>query len=90
MRGKRRPRLVGGDVLDEHDEPATLAQVRRGGLRQEEAPLGGDPERSVPVLLGDLLDGLGREPVAGSVDDEVEAAQLGNGTLNERSSLVGS
>ena len=72
-----RPGLVGGDVLDQDDEAELdRAQMGGGGLRDEEAALGGRAEGRVPVGLGDLLDGPRLEAVGGRVDDEVEPAEL--------------
>ena len=76
VRRERRPRLVGRDVLDHHDDPPGLAQVGRGGLGDEEAALGRRAERRVPVGLLDLAHRLGDEALAGRVHEEVEPAQL--------------
>ena len=84
MRRERGPGLVGGDVLDHHDAAARLAQVRRGGLRDEEAALRGGAEGRVPVGLVELVERLRREALAGGVDEQVEAAELVDRPLDER------
>jgi len=74
--GEGWPRLVGGDVLDHHDDTARLAKVRRGRLRDEEAALRRGPEGELPVGFGHVQNVLGGEALAGSVDEQVEAAEL--------------
>ena len=90
MGGEGRPGLVGGDVLDHHDRPARLAQVRRRGLRDEEAALRGCAEGEFPVRLAELEGALRSEALRRGVDEEVEAPELGDTPLDERSRLVGS
>ena len=84
MRGERRPRLVGRDVLDHDDEPTALTEVRRRGLRDEEAPLGRCSEREVPVGLGHLGNRLGDEAFSGGIHEQVEPTELLDGTFDER------
>ena len=84
MGGKRRPRLVGGDIFDHDDGPAALTKVRRCGLRGEERSLGSGSESRVPVRLGDVGDRFGHETPAGRVHQQIETAELVDGTGHER------
>ena len=46
--------------------------------------LGRGPESRVPVGLGHLGDGLGHEPFAGCVHEQIEPAELVDGACDER------
>ena len=63
--------------------------MRRGCLGDEEAALGRRAEGRVPVCLRYLLDGPGLETRSGRVDENVEAAELLDRQLDERSRVLG-
>jgi hypothetical protein len=84
MGRERRPRLVGGDVLNHYYNASARSKMRCGCLGDEETALRRRAHGRVPILLRDFLDGLGLEARPRCVDEDVEAAELLDGSLDER------